>query len=151
MRRGNQPDVFVADRTGTRLVAALRRPPRRHAPGDLVIGNFKCQRSRAGIDDDDVTFPDRGDRTAARGLRRDMPDQNAVRHSGKTAVGDQRDTFPEAPPCSWIVSNTISGMPGPPTGPTLRTTTTLPGTISPARIAFIVSASESKTRAVPRN
>ena len=42
-------------------------------------------------------------------------------------------------------------MPGPPTGPTLRTTMTLPGTISPARIAAIVSASDSNTRAVPRN
>jgi hypothetical protein len=42
-------------------------------------------------------------------------------------------------------------MPGPPTGPTLRTTITLPDTISPARIAAIVSASDSNTRAVPRN
>ena len=58
---------------------------------------------------------------------------------------------PSPRPCSWMVSITISGMPGPPTGPTLRTTMTVPGTISPARIAFIVSASDSKTRAVPRN
>ena len=36
---------------------------------------------------------------------------------------------PRPRPCNWIVSITISGMPGPPTGPTLRTTITLPGLI----------------------
>ncbi len=58
---------------------------------------------------------------------------------------------PSPRPCNWIVSITISGMPGPPTGPTLRTTITVPGSMLPARIASMVSASDSNTRAVPRN
>ena len=46
-------------------------------------------------------------------------------------------------------NDNISGIPGPPLGPTKRTTTTSPSTISSERTASMASSSESNTLAGP--
>ena len=48
------------------------------------------------------------------------------------------------------VTASISRMPGPPFGPSLRITTTSPGRICLPRTAAMASSSDSKTRAGPR-
>ena len=53
-------------------------------------------------------------------------------------------------PLSSDVSDSISRMPGPPRGPSLRTTTTSPALISPRIAASVAASSLSNTRAGPR-
>ena len=57
---------------------------------------------------------------------------------------------PRPSPTSAAVTSSISRMPGPPLGPSLRITTTSPGSIRPAVTASIASSSHSNTRAGPR-
>ena len=81
---------------------------------------------------------------------RDVADHQAVRAAGEAAVGDQADALAQplarsAPP----VTDSISRMPGPPTGPSPRITTTSPGLIFRAWIAAKHASSPSKTFAGP--
>ena len=50
-------------------------------------------------------------------------------------------------PLTMLVSESISRMPGPPRGPSWRTTITSPGVILPLITALVASSSLSKTRA----
>ena len=52
-------------------------------------------------------------------------------------------------PTSAEVAPSISRMPGPPRGPSLRMMIAVPASIEPARMASIAVSSSSKTRAVP--
>ena len=56
---------------------------------------------------------------------------------------------PSPTPTSAPVTASISRMPGPPAGPSLRMTITSPGLIAPPRTAAIASSSPSNTRAGP--
>ena len=58
-------------------------------------------------------------------------------------------SFPNPEPIIAEVGFSISGMPGPPFGPSYLITTTSPFTISPFLIASLANFSESKTLAVP--
>ena len=66
---------------------------------------------------DDVAVADRGDGAAARRLRRDVADHEAVGRAGEAAVGDQRDVRRGPAPTIAPVTPSISRMPGPPRGP----------------------------------
>ena len=75
-------------------------------------------------------------RTAAIGpprtaFGRDVAGHEAVRGAGEAAVGEQRDVSPSPSPTIAAVTASISRMPGPPAGPSLRITTTSPALISP--------------------
>ena len=56
---------------------------------------------------------------------------------------------PRPSPTIAAVTASISRMPGPPAGPSLRITTTSPGLIWPDVTASIAASSPSKTRAGP--
>ena len=56
---------------------------------------------------------------------------------------------PSPSPWSAAVTASISRMPGPPAGPSLRMTTTSPASIAPAFTAANASSSHSNTRAGP--
>nr|GMD00444.1 Uncharacterised protein [Ipomoea batatas] len=60
-------------------------------------------------------------------------------------------TFPRPAPIIALVGVSISGMPGPPLGPSPLMTTTFPcKLIGSSEIAVIMDSSPSKTRAGPR-
>ena len=70
---------------------------------------------------------ERADRPAADRLGRDVRGHEAVRGAGEAPVGDQRDALPQPLALTIAaVTASISRMPGPPAGPSLRITTTSP-------------------------
>src|SRR5882757_1564974 len=66
--------------------------------GELFVGQFYVKSADVGIDLDNVTILQQGDRPADGGFRPDMADAEAPGGAGKPAVGDQGDLAAHALP-----------------------------------------------------
>src|SRR5216684_1254682 len=92
-RRRHEPRVL---RHHAGLVPRRRRLPRRQAPRDLAIAQVDVQPPLRHVEHDDVAFPQRRNRSAARGFGRDMSDGEAARRAGKAAVRQERHGIAES-------------------------------------------------------
>src|SRR5207302_9512986 len=84
--------VFREDAAG---VARRGRAPGGAASGELVRRDIQIDRMPLRIDDDRVAVTRERDRSADRGLGRDVADDMAMRRAAEAAVGDQRDLLIE--------------------------------------------------------
>src|SRR3546814_5731885 len=72
------------------LIVGLARLPMLAALGQFSLAQFHVERSRDGVDLDDIAIAQQGDRPAHRRLRTDMADAEAAGRAREAAVGDQR-------------------------------------------------------------
>src|SRR5262249_19562358 len=72
------------------------RPPFGQSGSDLFIGKLDVEPSFFDIDDDDVTFAQRGDGAARGGFGRDVADHQSARGATETPVGHQRHALAQA-------------------------------------------------------
>src|SRR3989338_9628079 len=91
--RGDQLGVL---RHHAGFIAWLRRFPLSQAGLALLLRDIDIKAALLDIEDDGVAVAQRGDRTAAGGLGRDMAGHEAMRCPGEAAVGEQRDRIAQA-------------------------------------------------------
>src|SRR5688572_28808293 len=90
------PDILGITPERARLVIVDPRPPFGPAYGEHILGHLQVDRSRLGIDTDDVAILDQRDRPALGRLRADMADAEAPSGAREAPVGDQRHAFAHA-------------------------------------------------------
>src|SRR3954452_9523932 len=87
-RRPNLLGIFPQR---TRRVVSLSRRPFGFTFGEFGVGQLYVKNSGLGVDLDNVTILQQGDRAAHGRLRSDMADAEAPGGAGEPAVGDQGD------------------------------------------------------------
>lgn len=83
----------------------------------LLLGQCDGEFSFDTVNGDLISLPNESDGAAHLGFRCDMTDDKAVGTTGETTVSDQSHLFPSPFPTRIPVMESISGMPGPPLGP----------------------------------
>ena len=113
----------------------LARLPGRAAPAQLRHGKPRPDLPARGIDRNPVPVAQRGDGPPHRRLGRNMSDHETMAAAGEAAIGDKshlvrRDRRRRLPPRGGL---SISRMPGPPTGPSLRIDDDITSTHAPGK------------------
>src|SRR5215468_5948525 len=80
----------------SRSIPGRRRPPFGQSGPDLFIGKLDVEPSFFDVDDDDVTFAQRGDGAARGGLWGDVADHQPARGATESPVGHQRHALAQA-------------------------------------------------------
>ena len=112
-----------------RAFTRFRLLPRGLAFRQLLLAQRDGDFLLVGIDRDHVAVLQERHRAADPRFRGDVADDQPVRAAGEPAVGDQADAVAQALTDRAPVTESISRMPGPPTGPSPRITTTSPALI----------------------
>ena len=160
-RRGRRPSAVVrapsaAEPTwrrtsrARRSCSAARAARRRRRARRSRVVELDVEPPVRHVEDDGVAVADRGDRAAARASGATWPAMKPWVAPEKRPSVSSATSSPRPSPTIAAVTASISRMPGPPLGPSLRMTTTSPFWIDCAFTAANASSSDSNTRAGPR-
>ena len=128
---GGGADESAIAREDAAGVAQRRRLPVGEALGELGLLDVDGELLAVDVDRDRVAVPDDGERAAARRLRRDVPHHEAARGAREASVGDERDRLAQPGADDRGGHAQRSRIPGPPAGPSYRTTSTSPARTCP--------------------